>query len=479
MKGELKIFLAVFPAAILFLLLFIFLRRCCCYKRRTINLAETPTRTETIQSGIAKLHRSYSTYSSNQHESKGLSVFHHQHPQNPPFDKRRQQQQKPNYYVIRRGVLTEPRFNWADHPRLISEAVENGWPRFAFAALSPSLPRSKSVWEFCAVCDYGGEGEAEISWEISSGSSDCLQKIKLGHRLKKNGRTNGMDFSYVRMELPLPGPPLGNSSFPQEAYFEISFLSGEEEVEEISGVKRSSAAEDDQVKLISEIGMKTQSDSLVDEDNKKKIEEKKDEKGSSLISLGLDGGGFPHFKLPGTYSGSIGFNSNGSVYLDGIKLVFEAEEADWKGTDKVIGCGFDPGRKRVFFTVDSKLVHAIHCKPEEFGSPLYPILASNADITVVVNMGQTTFKYAPANLHRTPNPCFFRPVPDTASPALRIGYEEDSRELFSMGRIDSKWLGSRNKNGYGSDENTVVDVDAESEIDELFEIVLDDRSENW
>lgn len=94
-------------------------------------------------------------------------------------------------------------------------------------------------------------------------------------------------------------------------------MSGEEEEEEFSGVKRSSAAEDDQVKLISEIGMKTQSDSLVDEDKRKKIEEKKDEKGSSLISLGLDGGGFPHFKLPGTYSGSIGFNSNGSVYLDG------------------------------------------------------------------------------------------------------------------------------------------------------------------
>lgn len=318
MKEELKIFLAVFPVAILLLLLAIFLRRCCC-NRRTRNLAETHTntRTETLQSGISKLHLSYNNSIYSNQETRGLSVFHHQHPQEPPSDKRRQ---KPNYYVIRRGVPTEPLFNWADHPRLISEAVENGWPRFAFAALSPSLPRSKSVWEFCAVCDYGGggEGEAEISWEVSSGSSDCMQKIKLNPRSKENARSNGLDFGHVRMELPLPGPPLGNSSFPQEAYFEISILSGEEE-EEISGLKRSSASEGEQVKLISEIGMKTQSDdSLVDEGNgsNKKIEEKKDEEGS-LISLGLDGGAFPPFKLPGTYPGSIGFNSNGSVYLDG------------------------------------------------------------------------------------------------------------------------------------------------------------------
>lgn len=471
-----KVFLALLPVIILLILLAIFLWRCCCYKRR-IQVRETQTSNETLQSGIAKLHLSHNNSAA--YSCNSSTKSQHQHTQIAPDKKR------PNYYVIRRGALAEPFFNWADHPWLVTEAVENGWSRFTFTTLTPSLPRSKSVWELCAVCNYGREGEVEMNWEVCSGSLDCLQKIRFYSRSKKLVRSssnNPLEFSYVRMDLPLPGPPLGNSSFPQEAYFEITVLSGEDA--EVVDSKSISSGQGEHLKLITEAAMKTQSDSLVhaisveEEDgvNKKKIEESRAD-GDALISLGLSCGGFPSFKLPGTYPGSIGFNSNGSVYLEGIKLVFEAKEADWGGTDKVIGCGFDPGRKRVFFTVDSKIVHVIHCKPEEFGSPLYPILASNTDATVLVNLGQTTFKYAPANLHRTPNPCFFRPLPDGASPPLRMLYEEDSKELFSMGRLDSHWLGSRTKNSTGSVENGVVnsDVGAESEIDELFEIVLDDQ----
>jgi hypothetical protein len=42
--------------------------------------------------------------------------------------------------------------------------------------------------------------------------------------------------------------------------------------------------------------------------------------------------------------------------------VFESEEAECGRTEKVIGCGFDPQQK-VLFTVDSQLLHVVHCKP--------------------------------------------------------------------------------------------------------------------
>lgn len=155
--------------------------------------------------------------------------------------------------------------------------------------------------------------------------------------------------------------------------------------------------------------------------------------------------------------------------LSGIKLVFESEKAEWARTDKVIGCGFDPRQNKVFFTVDAELVHVIHCKSEEFGTPLYPTVAANTDILVLVNFGQSAFSYAEANAQRTPNPCFIGPL--VKSPAL--GYE-DSKELFSMGRIDSQWLNrSATKSSHiNGANNRAVDFDEESEAD-LFEIVLD------
>lgn len=137
----------------------------------------------------------------------------------------------------------------------------------------------------------------------------------------------------------------------------------------------------------------------------------------------------------------------------------------------MIGCGYDPLQKRVFFTVDSELVHEIYCKTEEFGTPLYPTLAANSDIMVLVNFGQCVFQYAPANLQRTPNPCFIGPLGN--SPAL--GYE-DSKELFSMGRIDSQWLNRSTTRGFmlhnASNHKGGVDYDEVSEGD-LFEIMLD------
>ena len=120
-----------------------------------------------------------------------------------------------------------------------------------------------------------------------------------------------------------------------------------------------------------------------------------------------------------------------------MKLVFESEKENWGKSGKIIGCGFNPKKKKVYFTVDSKLLHVIHCKSEDFGMPLYPILATNTDMTVLINLGQSSFQYSPSNAYRTPNPCFVGPVVDLTPAAF--GYE-DSKELFSMGRINSEWL---------------------------------------
>lgn len=157
----------------------------------------------------------------------------------------------------------------------------------------------------------------------------------------------------------------------------------------------------------------------------------------------------------------------------GIKLIYESEKEDWGRAEMVvIGCGYNPIQKKVFFTVDSQLIHEIYCKSEEFGTSLYPTLAANSEITVLVNLGQCAFKYGPANLQRTPDPCFIGPL--ASSPV--IGYD-DSKELFSMGRIDSQWLNRSTTRNTATAGNihTAIDFDEESEGD-LFEIVLDRSS---
>ncbi|XP_024010486.1 uncharacterized protein LOC112085498 [Eutrema salsugineum] len=162
-----------------------------------------------------------------------------------------------------------------------------------------------------------------------------------------------------------------------------------------------------------------------------------------------------------------------SLSVSGMKLVCESEKHEWAKENKVVGCGYDPRKKKVYFTVNSHLVHVINCKADEFGSPLYPILASNREATVLVNLGQSPFYYGPANVQRTPNPCAGE------TPGL-----EDSKELFSIGRLDSQYLSNFFINRGQSDEiasgrTTVgnsyrrkLDYDEESDAD-LFEIALE------
>ncbi|KAL2318515.1 hypothetical protein Fmac_032391 [Flemingia macrophylla] len=431
--------------------------RWCHHKKEKRNFVEATslTRMESLQSGIAKLH-------------------HHRHHHHHQYDHKSTNKGN-NFYVFHNGVSRRGHlFNWDDHPYLVVDAVENGWSRFAFTSYKSNMatPSKRSTSTFlgaCAAGEHGRKSEAEISWEVCNGSAEYMQKIRLNPGLKKILHTNNSSSmsvaSVIRTSLPLPGPALGNHAFPQEAYFEITILSSR--VPDHGSIGK---REGEKTKLLVEDGSNDVGDLDMVKDVKLDRIEGGGKSGPVMFSLGLTAGGGVPLRVPGSFPRSIGFNSNGSVFLEGMKLVVESEKAQWVGTDRVIGCGFDPRQKKVFFTLDSELVHVIHCQSEEFSTPLCPTLAANIDILVLVNFGQSAFKYAPANAQRTPNPCFISPLVN--SPGATLGFD-DSKELFSMGRIDSQWLNrSANKGNHPNGNNTqVLDFD-ESEAD-LFEIVLD------
>lgn len=300
--------------------------------REELRIENSPTSLQT-GIGISKLHH--------------VSLHHH-------LD--RDGSKRTNYYVFRRGVSTKPFFSWSDHPSLVTDAVENGWSRFAFTTYtsSPSIRSAMSLLGPCAAVSFNGDHrdrgnrgseEVEISWEVCQGSADFLQKVRLNSGLKKINKIPCTNFnsasamaakSVIRTALPLPGPPLGNSAFPQEAYFEITVLPSEDDDYYLdtvgsagTGRVRRGRLEGEKAKLIQQdFNAKINSpDSLVQvvttsNGNKKledlKIAGKDDGKGgATVLSLGLSAGGSLPLKLPGTYPGSIGFNSNGSVNLDG------------------------------------------------------------------------------------------------------------------------------------------------------------------
>nr|GME09291.1 Protein SSH4 [Ipomoea batatas]GME17268.1 Protein SSH4 [Ipomoea batatas] len=453
MEEWLKITLAAVSTGVLVSLVILVVRKVLCRRRGRVE----ERRSEIMEDGPA-----------------GRSVSQLHHVSLHHLD--RNGTKKTNYYVFRRGPSAKAVFSWADHPSLVTDAVENGWTQFGFAAYtpSPSVKSARSLLGACGTGDHGNQtAAAKITWEVSPGSADFMQKIQFrcNSDVLKRITSTRHNFtamgspvsSVIKTCLPLPGPPLGASPFPQEAYFEITVLPCDDQEE-------SRRSQDDKIKLIpDDINAKTPRNPSGDG---------KENRNHVALSVGLSGCGSLPLKLPGSYPGSIGFNSNGSVCLDGMMLVNESEREEWGTAEKVIGCGYNPTQKKVFFTVDSQLIHEIHCKSEEFGNPLYPTLAANADITVVVNLGQSAFKYAPANLQRTPNPCFIGPLASN-SPAA-IGYE-DSKELFSMGRIDSQWLNrsatAARSNGHSVNNLKQIDFDLESE-GELFEIVLDSSGKN-
>ena len=172
-----------------------------------------------------------------------------------------------------------------------------------------------------AAGEYGRETEAEISWEVCNGSAEYMQKIRLNPGLKfknvlhTNNFSNMTVASVIRTALPLPGPPLGNYAFPQEAYFEITILCSCVDDDHESVVAK---REGEKTKLLIEDGSNGTGE--LDSVEEMKLGQKEGggkSGGSVMFSLGLTAGGGVPLTVPGSYPRSIGFNSNGSVFLEG------------------------------------------------------------------------------------------------------------------------------------------------------------------
>jgi len=284
-------------------LLLLFMWRWCHHNKHHTNFVQpnSLTRMETLQAGIAKLH---------QHQP----ALYHQFDQ-----KNNHNHKKQNFYVFHNGLSRRGHlFNWDDHPYLLVDAVENGWSGFAFTKTNmPSPSKRSSLFGACAAAENGRETEAEITWEVCNGSAECMQKVRLNPELKKvlhsNNSSNMSVASVIRTALPLPGPPLGNYAFPQEAYFEITILcSGVGNHESVVGKK-----EGEKTKLLIEDGSNGVCDLNVVEEVKFEQKESGRKIGSVMFSLGLTAGGAVPLRVPGSYPRSIGFNSNGSVFLEG------------------------------------------------------------------------------------------------------------------------------------------------------------------
>lgn len=276
--------LVAVASAILVLVILLILRRC--FKRKSRNDAVSdPERNRNLQNGIARLHQ--------------VSPHH--------LDTSK----KTNYqHLFKRGVSTAA-FSWGDHPSLITDAVENGWSRFAFTAFtpSPSVKSTRSLLGVCVVGDPENDKNVEIGWEVCEGSADFLQKIRLNSNMTKSTASA----SVIRTALPLPGPNLGNASFPQEAYFEITILGFNENG--FDAETKSKKWEGDKIKLIREdFNAKHSPDLGAKIEQLKKIG--KNEK-ALLLCVGFTGGTHLPLRIPGSFPGSIGFNSTGSVFLHG------------------------------------------------------------------------------------------------------------------------------------------------------------------
>ncbi|PKA65836.1 hypothetical protein AXF42_Ash017361 [Apostasia shenzhenica] len=416
-----------------------------------IQFSETAAKSklDTLHAGIAKLHL-----------SRNSLRFHHLHHTMQP---------SPPGQVLAAPAAAVSPFNWDDHPQLIAEAVEKGWPRFAFSASVPRAP-SAPPWGLCLSCDGGAPQESPDSrWEVPAESAEFMQTVRLNPGPKKTA--DDPSFSYVRTSLPLPGPTIAGGPFPQEAYFEITILCLQPcKLPPATSSKRVKDRESDRAKLIRENSTNGTAAPIAGVSCSSRepnpTAEGGNYSGSPAITLGLTRSSSASQSMPGTYPGSIGFSSDGSVTLEGRKLVFESEKAKWAGVSRVIGCGFEPTKKKVFFTVDSQLAHVIRSCSEEFSRPLFPVMAAaNADVVVMVNMGQAPFKYAPANATRTSNPCFLRQV---SVEATGVGLV-DSRELFTVPRFEAEGRSKQHTSCSSKKSNLDDGIDAESD---LFEIPL-------
>lgn len=349
---------------------------------------------------------------------------------------------------------------------------------------------------------------------MSNGTGECLQQIRLNPGLRSSKDGCVLPVQALQTALPLPGPILGPCPYPQDAYFELCILASGNELSS----EHSSLAGSERVKLIAQAltsdryqrgqsltefndiefcrKLDTQLKGNADLDNEKNLsskhltapknEQEGDLEHSSevdqidwdeLLSVGLAGAEAPPFRLLGFDPGSVGFlSADGQCYVNGMphlqgKDLVPTKGRPWGTVKTTVGCGFDPRVKRVYFTINGELVHEALLKSADFSNPLYPTIASNYDVTVLINLGQKSFEYAPANITRVANPCC-RIL--QARPSKNGSFFDDdlSSDLFSMGRFDSQWLSDLE---YTNTQELHRHDHSEAESD-LFEIVLDGHS---
>ncbi|CAM0945262.1 unnamed protein product [Alopecurus aequalis] len=238
-------------------------------------------------------------------------------------------------------------FQWGDHPRLVIEAAENGWAQFVFAVAPPRARSATSspMWGLCPVCDAGTSGElADAAWDVPVGSSERMQAVRLNPATasasaaassKKwlpgsvtsplrsdQGLTNsGNTLCVAKMSMPLPGPPMAGTPFSQDAYFEITIIYLNTRRPEWSTSRASTRGKDGSVETESDriklIDFAPETNNAIKETTAAK-DDHGDKQRHLVMSLGLAAGSAtpPRPSLAGTYASSIGFHTNGAVYLD-------------------------------------------------------------------------------------------------------------------------------------------------------------------
>lgn len=287
----------------------------------------------TASPGLAKLNMRYSA-ASGRAGLRFQQLHHHHH----------------HVHVMRHrgGAQQQGPFQWSDHPRLVTEAAENGWAQFVFAVAPPRKKSASSspLWGTCPACDAGTSRDmADAAWEVPTGSSERMQAVRLNPATASSvasskkwllpgsiiasplrgedagNSPNPTALCVARMSLPLPGPPLAGAPFPQDAYFEITIIYLNTRRPEWSASRasrrgRDGTSESDRVKLIS---FATNTTDLVQENKAAAKDDQQDKQRHLVMSMGLAAASAapPRPSLAGTYASSIGFHSNGAVYLDG------------------------------------------------------------------------------------------------------------------------------------------------------------------
>lgn len=285
-------------------LLLVFLRRWCCLRRPEITKtpnAASPIRSDSFQARISKLHQTSLIHQLDTSDIKRRGNIN-------------------NYSVSRSATtggfpLKPGLFTWTDHPALVTEAVENGWTRFGFIvhAPAPLVTGSSPGSVLLGLCTTAGSEDpgVVITWEVSNGSVEFTQTIKFNRAFKETVNAKN-PLMVLRAALPLPGPQLLSSAFPQEAYFEITILEILQRDRGFGEGGDLASVEGEKTKLFKSQGLKLVKRREWDTENEE-----------AVLSLGLATGGsfgVGETRLPGKFPASIGFQSDGAVYLDGTYL---------------------------------------------------------------------------------------------------------------------------------------------------------------